>query len=873
MTAFGRISTGLTGLDNILDGLRIGDNVVWQVDHILDYKHFVTPLLKQALLDGREVIYMRFGKHEPVIDADSGVIVYELDPDIGFEAFSSRVHNIASKVGPGVYYVFDCLSDLLQSWATDLMTGNFFKVICPYLHELNTIAYFTVIRNSNSFETIARIRETTQLLIDVYQHEGTYYVHPIKVMRRYSPTMFLPHVEDNNDFVPMTSSVQATHFFSLFQQRGTNQTERQLDYWDRVFLKAQNLFERLKERDWDAVIEEPEMRERLCQMLIGREERILALARQYLNLEDLLEIRNRLIGSGFIGGKSVGMLLARGILKNDAEFNWEQWLEPHDSFYIGSDVYYTYLVENGCWNLRLQQKLPEYYFTVARELKAQILDGRLPRAIQEHFDQMLDYYGQAPIIVRSSSLLEDGFGNAFAGKYESVFCVNQGTPQERLERFEQAVKKVYASTLNDDALAYRLQRGLDQSDEQMALLVQRVSGSHHQQYFFPDLAGVALSHNPYVWRSDMDSAAGMVRLVFGLGTRAVDRVGNDYPRLIALDKPMLRPDSSREDIMRFSQHNVDVLDISVNEWGSVSLNKLATNYQRHVAWDLTASYDYERTRRLRDLGRPNPESWVLTFEKLLSTTPYVELMRRMLHNLENAYDYPVDTEFTVNFAPDGTMQLNLLQCRPLQTFKHSARHTRLPEEREGDRLFLASSSFMGGNLSEQVKGILYIGPEYLELSNADKYQVARLVGKVNRRAKQADVLPLMLIGPGRWGTSTPSLGVPVSFAEICNASILVEIAEQKEGFMPELSYGTHFFQDLVETQIFYIALLGETEGGVFDPSLMDDIPNAFLEIFPEFPGMEKVIRIWNLEGRHENIFIEADVQSRQVRGYINKPNT
>lgn len=869
MTAFGHVSTGLNGLDQILDELRLGDNVVWQVDQIQDYRHFVTPLIKQALQEERKVIYMRFGKHPPVVDSDPRVVVYELDPDNGFEAFSSRMHNIAMEEGYGAYYVFDCLSDLLQAWATDLMTGNFFKVICPYLHELNTIAYFTVLRNSNSFETIARIRETTQLLIDVYQYEGTYYVHPIKVADRYSPTMFLPHVEINADFVPMTSSVQAAHFFSLFQQRGTGNTERQLDYWDRIFMRAQSLFERIQEREPEALLEEAEMRERLCQMLIGREERILNLARRYLTLEDLLGIRNRLIGSGYIGGKTAGMLLARSILRDDEQTNWDEWLEPHDSFYIGSDVYYTYLVENGCWNLRLKQKSPEYYFSVARELKSSILDGILPRAIQEQFDQMLDYYGQAPIIIRSSSLLEDGFGNAFAGKYESIFCVNQGTPQERYRLFEQAVKTVYASTLNDNALAYRLQRGLDQSDEQMALLVQRVSGSHHQRYFFPDLAGVAMSHNPYVWRSDMDPNAGMVRLVFGLGTRAVDRVGNDYPRLIALDKPMLRPDSSREDILRFSQHNVDLLNTITNDWDTMALNKLAVNYERHIAWDLTASYDYERTRRLRELGRPHPESWVLTFEKLLSATPFVDLMQKMLQRLQSSYEYPVDTEFTVNFGLDRTMQLNLLQCRPLQTIKHSAHNSIKPEIREGDQLFLSSRNFMGGNLFEQIKAIVYVGPEYLQLSEVDKYQVARLVGRANRMAKEANLLPLMLIGPGRWGTTTPSLGVPVSFAEICNASILVEVAERKDGFMPELSYGTHFFQDLVETQIFYIAILGDNEESTFKSGLLDSIPNSFSELFPQFPGMEKVIRIWNLDGRSQSIYLEANVQEYQVKGYIN----
>ena len=178
-------------------------------------------------------------------------------------------------------------------------------------------------------------------------------------------------------------------------------------------------------------------------------------------------------------------------------------MEPHDSFYIGSDVYYTYLVENNCWNCVSSRK-PENYFTLAKVLRERILAGHIPEVIMEQIKQLLDYFGQSPIIVRSSSLLEDGFGNAFAGKYDSVFLVNQGNPQQRCENFAQAVKRIYASTMSQEALDYRLQRGMAESDEQMALLVQRVSGSLHGLYFFPDLAGVALSHNPYTWREDMD---------------------------------------------------------------------------------------------------------------------------------------------------------------------------------------------------------------------------------------------------------------------------------------------------------------------------------------------------------------------------------
>ena len=180
---------------------------------------------------------------------------------------------------------------------------------------------------------------------------------------------------------------------------------------------------------------------------------------------------------------------------------------------------------------------------------------------------MLDYYGQAPIIVRSSSLLEDSFGNAFAGKYLSVFCANQGDPEARLDDFMRAVKLVYASALNPDALSYRCKRGLGQNDEQMAILVQRVSGMPYRHYFFPSLAGVAFSRNLYTWNDRIDPRQGIIRLVFGLGTRAVERVGSDYPRMIAISHPQLRPEVGTK-VAKYSQRQVDLLDLETNQFAS-----------------------------------------------------------------------------------------------------------------------------------------------------------------------------------------------------------------------------------------------------------------------------------------------------------------
>lgn len=158
-----------------------------------------------------------------------------------------------------------------------------------------------------------------------------------------------------------------------------------------------------------------------------------------------------------IGGKSCGMLLARKLIENKAPELYAK-LEPHDSFYIGSDVFYSYIVHNNFWEIRVRQRKKEEYFSLADTFAECLRTGEFSDTEREQFGRLLDYYGQDPIIVRSSSILEDGFGNAFAGKYESVFCANNGTLEERLHEFEEAVRTVYASTMSRSALDYRLRR-------------------------------------------------------------------------------------------------------------------------------------------------------------------------------------------------------------------------------------------------------------------------------------------------------------------------------------------------------------------------------------------------------------------------------
>ncbi|HUU15703.1 MAG TPA: PEP/pyruvate-binding domain-containing protein [Sedimentisphaerales bacterium] len=854
MTAWA--STGIEGLDEILCGLKKGDNIVWQVDRIEDYQRFVTPYIARAVQDGRNIIYLRFAKHKPLVENQPNVTTYYLDAETGFEAFTTKVHNIISQEGRETYYIFDCLSDLLSAWATDLMIGNFFMVTCPYLFELDTITYFTILRNRHSFQTIARIRETTQLLLDLHNFEGNSYVHPLKVWNRYSPTMFLPHVQQGEKFSPIMSSMDAARLFSHISDKGLKGSARTLDYWDRLFMRAESLMAEPSDSE-----EVKEIIEQLCRIMIGREKRISLLAQDNFSLGDFINIKNKLIGSGFVGGKAAGMLIAQNILLKNKSLDWSRYLEPHDSFYVGSDVFYSYIVENGWWKLFMKQKTKDGYFEVAPEMKENLLRGKFPDEIREQFQELIEYFGQSPIIVRSSSLLEDSFGNAFAGKYESIFLVNQGDPQQRYAEFENTVRRIYASTMDENALTYRLQRGLDQQDEQMALLVQRVSGSYQNHYFFPTLAGVGFSHNTFVWKSELDPKAGMLRLVFGLGTRAVERVEDDYPQIIALDQPLLRPYSEIEDVMKFSQHNVDLLDAEEDKLRTLEVTELLEKVEMKL--DLIASRDHRAERRMKELGMKSKNIWILTFEKLLSKTNFPQIMQKMLETLESHYQYPVDIEFTANFTKNDELKINLVQCRPLQTKGLTARVT-IPKKIDSEKILFKSCGYtMGGSISTQIRRIIYVNPAaYVQMPLTQKYDIARLVGKLNSQIPDRETTPTILLGPGRWGTTTPSLGVPVSFAEINKVAVLAEIAYEGVNLMPELSFGTHFFQDLVETDIFYLAIFPQKGNVFFNKDCFSHMPNLLTHFSPESNKYTDVVKVYETD--HEQLQIMCDIVSQKV---------
>ncbi|MCC7204863.1 MAG: PEP/pyruvate-binding domain-containing protein [Phycisphaeraceae bacterium] len=855
------LTTGLPGLDKVLRGVMAGDNIVWNVDSIDEYRALVLPYVQAARRAHLRLVYFRFADHEQLVPSEFGAEVHRVDPARGFECFVTDVHKVIEDAGRGAIYVFDCLSDLAAIWQSDQMLGNFFVLTCPRLHVLETVTYFAIYRNSHTSFALDPITQTTQFLLDVFRHADRLYVRPIKVQHRSTSSMNTMHLWEDAEFKPITNSAIITEVLSSARWPGLRVDNRR-EFWQRTFAEAESLAQQARP-DGQPTEQQQDMFNRLSTMVLARDQTMSRLIHQHMDLSDVLNIHNRMIGNGLIGGKAVGMLLARTILEH-ADPRFKDLLETHDSFYIGSEVFYTFLVRNGVWWLRQKQSDPETFLDGLDEARVKILRGDFLDDNIRQFREIIDYFGESPYIVRSSSLQEDNYGNAFAGKYDSVFCVNQGTREQRLEALLDAVRQVYASTMSDKALRYRLGRGLLGQDEQMALLVMRVSGAVYDTAFYPQVAGVGFSYNPYVWNQAIDPKAGVIRLVFGLGTRAVDRTDDDYTRIVALNAPEKRPEANFDEVRDYSQRRVDYLDLAANRLTHGDFNELvARNHDLPIRMFASPAPVDDPTRQ---------PHWVLTFDRLLSRTSFVQNMRDMLRILEQAYGCPVDIEFTANFIDDDRYRINLLQCRPLQV--QGTGRSRLPrlEVPAPDSILEARGAVIGHSRIIDVDRFVYVVPSaYAALTLAMRHEVARVIGRINHACSPERTI--MLMGPGRWGTSSPELGIPVHFAEINRIAVLCEIVAMRENLVPDVSLGTHFLNELVEGNILYLALFPRQDRNLLRESFFLEAPNHLSDLTPRDKSWEDLIRVVDsrdIAPTRGGIRLHADALDQRVAVFIDR---
>lgn len=607
----------------------------------------------------------------------------------------------------------------------------------------------------------------------------------------------------------------------------------------------------------------------LIRTLISDQLAYVNIAKEWFTITDLSEIRRRKIGQGKIGGKAAGMLLAYRILQEAGDEDVRAHLCMPESYYLGADLTYSFFAVNGLLKWSDQKyKSEEQIRAEYPQLQRDFLAGQFPVDALEKLEELLEWVGHRPLIVRSSSLLEDNFGTSFAGKYESHFCPNQGTFHENLRALTQAVQRIYASIFNPDALLYRRAKGLQDYDERMAVLVQVVEGEKVGRYYFPQAAGVAFSRNLYRWAPQIRREDGFVRLVWGLGTRAVDRVGNDYPRLVALSHPLLHPEATPSAMRRYSQQYIDLIDLDANQVKTLPVREvLSPRYpplrylaQRDEGGYLTTPHTSMIEGGMGDM--------VLTFDELLRRTPLASRMRRALQTLEKYYRSPVDTEFTIEIvnptASQPEVRLCLLQCRPQSHIKES--EARLPQSIYPEDIVFSTHRMVPQGQVLDIRYVVFVAPEgYYALPTRDAR--ANLVQAIGRLNAVLAGQTFICVGPGRWGTSNPDLGVGIGYGDIYNTRSLVELTGQGIGLAPEPSLGTHFFQDLMEANIFPLAVYLDDADALFNWKFFYDTPNRLAELLPQDAALDCCLRVVEVgayrPGSHLDLVMD-DEQGRAV---------
>ena len=594
----------------------------------------------------------------------------------------------------------------------------------------------------------------------------------------------------------------------------------------------------------------------------------IGIAKRHITIRDVGDLSNRIIRtrrrSGRIGGKAAGMVLAHRILvprleKGDPEL--EKYIRIPDSWYINTGIFSDFIDSNEMFHFHAQkyktrEDIEKEYEHIAELFK----NASFPEDVQDSFRKVLEEIGEHPLILRSSSLLEDNFGLAFSGKYDSVFLANQGDIETRLKEFIWGLKRVHMSTYGPAPILYRKNNNLLDFDEKMSVIVQKVVGRQFGKYFFPFSAGVGFSFSSYSWSARIKKEDGVMRLVMGLGTRAVDRIGEDYPRMVHLSHPGLRPEANAADIIKYSQKIVDVLNLETGKLESKNFRELMEEVNHpDLFYALSENRGGHLAAPMFKQDRLDLSSSCITFDNILAKTLLPKLMKKVLRLLEDAYGRPVDVEFAFD-----DNKLYIVQCRTLSVAED--REITMPEDVPEERIVFRNNKIISGGSVENLEYLVYVDPKaYSKLETyEEKLEIGKVVSRIN---KHMESKRYALFGPGRWGSNDINLGVKAGYQDINHTLVLGEVAFKGDGSTPEVSYGTHFFNDLVESGIVHVAIFPDDENCFFNEDFFLNPNFNQLDTFcPEDAQWASVVHVIHIPECCDNFKLNVFQDSRNQKG-------
>ncbi|MBQ6518028.1 MAG: hypothetical protein IJI14_04855 [Anaerolineaceae bacterium] len=593
----------------------------------------------------------------------------------------------------------------------------------------------------------------------------------------------------------------------------------------------------------------------------------ITVAKEVFSIHDLLEINRHRIGQGLIGSKAAELVLANRILHNSEDEDIRSAVGDIESIFIGSDVFYNFMMINNLmgWYDQKYKDDNELWQDFPR-LEEEFLKGEMPQEIVKSLRDVLTDFNGAPYIVRSSSKLEDSFTHPFNSMYRSIPLANQGTADENLKALLDAIRKIYASTFNPNALTYRKKNGLVDYTEEMAILIQKVPGRNSGPYYFPDISGIGGSRSPYKWKQDSPKDEGFLRFVVGLGSHGTSRNGDDYPNIVELSEPNRRHTTYTYNEKYNTQQTMLVLNFKTNQPEILDVQDvLSGNYPPLY---LVAQKSFEDSFQSLQRGE-DTDYYNVTCEDLIRKTNFTRLMRDILHTLERAYGKPVLVEFTA--------MLDLVDIRSTN-YKiqiHNCRPALLPDNMQGSitlsdtqdhRLLLTSDLFVGNGVLSDIRYVVYVDPLYYQkLYGRTKIEFCELLNDINLKLANENFI---FVAASRWG-AMENHGIPTEYRQIANAKALVELSGTNDKTISDPFCGTRFFQSILESGIYSIITNADKTEDIDTAFFTDsiDLTEDFVGVPQKFKKCVRILSTANWYGSR-SLTIEMDGDIGFVQAYF-----
>ena len=530
------------------------------------------------------------------------------------------------------------------------------------------------------------------------------------------------------------------------------------------------------------------------------------------------------IGEGSLGGKGRGLAFIDQIIKKYPEcddFHGVQITIPR-TVVLCTDIFDQFMEYNGLYKVGLSQS-PD------SEILASFLKAKLPAHLIDDFRALFEVLNK-PLAVRSSSLLEDSHYQPFAGIYSTYMIPYLDDREEMLRLLCDAVKGVYASVFFADSKAYMNATSNVIEQEKMAIIIQEVAGEWHGEYYYPSFSGVGRSINYYPVGEEK-AEEGVVEVAAGLGKYIVDgglalRFSPKHPgHVLQTSTVELALRDTQRTLYGLSAVPPESEDFSTDEGFNIHKVTVADAFKTDALRYLVSTFDVnDRILRDTDYG---PGRKVVTFANVLKQDvfPLARSVDFMLSKGQYAMGRPVEIEFAGNINPDATSSekkgtFYWLQIRPIVDKKEMLDDSIMKVE--DSELILRSEAALGHGVMDNIRDIVYIKQNNFDSTR--NQELASEVERINKDFVEREE-SYILIGPGRWGSSDPALGIPVRWPQIAAARLIVETA--LPGYRIEPSQGTHFFQNLTSFGVGYFTVDPDKDNGFYDIAFLDSLPAKY----------------------------------------------